>query len=59
MEFTKKKQYIGEYRGDCLKGEVRTVCKFIGWEGLARKRGGSAFEGEEVDTPMHTMYRVT
>ena len=40
------------YRGDCLKREAWTVCRFKG--GLGKKERGSVFE-EGIDTRMHTM----
>ena len=43
------------YRGNCLKREAWSVCKFKGG-GLAKKEVDGVFEGGgEGDTPMHTM----
>ena len=43
------------YRGNCLKREAWSVCKFKGG-GLAKKEVDGVFEGGGGgDTPMHTM----
>ena len=42
------------YRGNCLKREAWSVCKFKGG-GLAKKEVDDVFEGGGGDTPMHTM----
>ena len=41
-------------KGDCLKGDLWTVCRFIGW--LGKKEGGGIFEeGGMIHLCTHTI----